>query len=78
MRTHLGLALGLSSLCLALVATPANATVASRATNFLFACDGTNKTTTFTFGGFAVGSTQNVLGGEIALFENRGSFSTSL
>jgi hypothetical protein len=55
-----------------LAATPANATISSRATNFLFACDGTNKTVTFSFPGFAVGSTQEILGGEIALFENRG------
>src|SRR5215208_5150054 len=72
MRRHLRLALGVSSLLFAFVATPANATVASRATNFLFTCDGTNKTLTLTFGGFAPGSTQNVLGGELSIFENRG------
>ena len=72
MRSHLGLALGLSSLCFALVAAPASATVSSRATNFLFPCDGTNRTVTFTFGGFAAGSTQNVLGAELSIFENRG------
>jgi hypothetical protein len=72
MRSHLGFALGLSSLCFALVAAPANASVSSRAANFLFPCDGTNRTVTFTFGGFAAGSTQNILGGELSIFENRG------
>ncbi|MFL4971240.1 MAG: hypothetical protein ACJ8FP_12335 [Xanthobacteraceae bacterium] len=72
MRSHMGLALGLSSLCLALVAAPANATVSSRASNYLFLCDGTNKTITLTFSGFTAGSTVNILGGELSLFENRG------
>src|SRR5215211_2915437 len=72
MRSQMGLALGLSSLCLALVAAPANATVSSRATNYLFLCDGTNKTVTLTFGGFTAGTTVNILGGELSLFENRG------
>jgi hypothetical protein len=73
MRRHIGFALAFSSLWFAFVATPANATVTSRASTFLFTCDGSNKTVTFNFGGFAVGSTQLVLGGELAIFENRGA-----
>jgi hypothetical protein len=72
MTSQLRTLLGLSVLGFAFVATPANATIASRATNFLFACDGLNKTVTFSFPGFTAGTTQNILGGEIALFENRG------
>jgi hypothetical protein len=72
MRSHMRLTMGLSLLCLAFAATPGNATISSRSANYLFLCDGTNKTITLTFGGFAVGSTVNIVGGELSLFENRG------
>ena len=62
---------GVSAMCLALAATSAEAG-SSRAANFAFACDGTNKAVTLSLGGFPASSAQFFLGGEIVLFENNG------
>jgi hypothetical protein len=71
MRNHLRTALWLSAFCCGLAASSANASE-SRNTNFLFACDGTNKTLTFTFGALGNSVTRFIQGSEISLFENRG------
>jgi hypothetical protein len=72
MYARLRLALGLSALCFGLAVMPAHATVSSRTANFLFTCDGTNKTVPVPAGGFAPGSAQNILGARIILFESNG------
>jgi hypothetical protein len=72
MRNSAPLVLGLSALGLGLAVSSADAGITSRVTNFLFTCDGTNKTINITATGFAANSTQGVLGAEITLFENRG------
>ena len=71
MPSKLRLAIALSALGLGLAMMPANAG-SSRATNFLFTYDGTNKTISLNLSGFPAGSTQFILGGEVTLFENNG------
>jgi hypothetical protein len=71
MWTRLPLVVGLSALGFGLAMMPANAAT-SRVNNFLFACDGTNKTINITASGFPPNSNQFILGGEVTLFENRG------
>ena len=63
--------LGVSAFCFGLAATTAN-TAESRNGNFLFTCDGTNKTTTFTATGLGVSIARFIQGAEVTLFENRG------
>ena|SRR2546423_5277436 len=71
MSSHLRTALGVSAF-VGLAATAANA-AESRNTNFLFTCDGTNKTINFvTTGGLGNSVTRLIQGAEISLFENRG------
>jgi hypothetical protein len=60
-----------SSFLLCLAVMPANAG-SSRSANFLFTCDGTNKTIFLNLGGFPANTAQFILGGEVTLFENRG------
>jgi hypothetical protein len=71
MGTRLPLIVGLSALGLEFAMMPANAG-SSRVTNFLFTCDGTNKTINITASGFPANSNQFILAGEVTLFENRG------
>jgi hypothetical protein len=70
MLRHLRTVLGVSAFCFGLAATAANASE-SRNTNFLFTCDGTNKTINFT-SGLGNNVTRLIQGAEISLFENRG------
>jgi hypothetical protein len=70
MSNHLRRALALSALCFGLAAAPANA-LTSRSTNFLFGCEGLAKHVNLNFGNFGVGSAQEVLGAQIALFDNK-------
>jgi len=72
MRNRAPLVLGLAAFGLGLAVSSADAGITSRVTNFLFTCDGTNKTINLNATGFAANSTQGVLGAEITLFENRG------
>jgi hypothetical protein len=71
MLTHLRTVLGISALCFGLAATAANASE-TRSSTFLFTCDGTNKTTSFTVSGLGNNTTRFVQSAEVALFENRG------
>jgi hypothetical protein len=70
MRNHLRTALWLSAFC-GLAVSSANASE-SRNTNFLFTCDGTNKTISFTASNLGNSVTRFIQGSEISLFENRG------
>ena len=63
--------LGVSAFCLGLAATAANAAETRNGT-FLFTCDGTNKTVTFTFSGLGISVARFIQGAEVTLFENRG------
>jgi hypothetical protein len=56
---------------LGLATMPADAG-SSRSTNFLFTCDGSNKTINVNVGGFPAASNQFPLGAEVTLFENNG------
>jgi hypothetical protein len=71
MLPNLKTILGMSALCVGLAATTANA-AETRNGNFLFTCDGTNKTTTFTFSGLGISVNRFIQGAEVTLFENRG------
>jgi len=69
--THLRTVLCVSALSFGLAATAANASE-TRNTNFLFACDGTNKTITFSATGLGNAASRFIQGAEISLFENHG------
>ena len=71
MLPNLKTILGMSALCVGLAATTANA-AETRNGNFLFTCDGTNKTTTFTASGLGNSVNRFIQGAEVTLFENRG------
>jgi hypothetical protein len=71
MRSRLQTVLGLAAFCFGFAATSAQA-LESRNTNFLFMCDGTNKTINFNAGTLGVSITRFVVGVELSLFENRG------
>jgi hypothetical protein len=71
MLRHLRTVLSISAFCVGLAATAANA-AETRNGNFLFTCDGTNKTTTFTATGLGASVNRFIFGAEITLFENRG------
>jgi hypothetical protein len=61
---------GFSALFFGFTTEPANATT-SRSGTFLFSCKGQQASVTLKLDGFANSSSQIVLGGEIALFENK-------
>jgi len=63
--------LGVAAVGLGLAVTPANA-VQSRISNFLFACDGTNKTVVFTASTLPASTNLLVVATELVLFENQG------
>jgi hypothetical protein len=63
---------GLAALCFGLAALSAAAATSSRIGSFVLACDGSNKTVTLNATGFPAGIPVLVIGGEVALFENRG------
>jgi hypothetical protein len=71
MSNHLRTVLGVSAFCFGLAATAANA-AETRNTNFLFTCDGTNKTITVTLANLGNSTTRFVQAAELILFENRG------
>jgi hypothetical protein len=70
MWKRLQFTLALSALCVGLAVIPANASVFSRSANFLFACDGANKTVLFTLSGLGASQNRGIVGSQIALFEN--------
>jgi len=72
MMIHVRSILGVSVFCVALGVAPASASTISRVANFLFQCDGTNKTVTMNATGFLPGVAQFIVGAEVTLFENRG------
>jgi hypothetical protein len=61
---------GLLALFFGFTMEPANA-LTSRSGTFLFSCKGQQSTVTLKFDGFPNSSSQIVLGGELALFENK-------
>jgi hypothetical protein len=69
MSSTLRLVVGLFGLGLATMPADAGS---SRSANFLFACDGTNKTANLSLSGFPANTAQFILGGEVTLFENTG------
>jgi hypothetical protein len=71
MLRHLRTVLGVSAFCFGLAATSATA-AESRVGNFLFTCDGSNKTINFTAANLGNNVTRFVQGADISLFENRG------
>ena len=71
MSSHLRTVLGVSAFCFGLAATAANA-ADTRNANFLFTCDGTNKTITFTAATLGNSTTRFIQSAEVSLFENRG------
>jgi hypothetical protein len=71
MWSHLRTVLGVSAFCFGLAATTANA-AETRNLNFLFACDGTNKTINFNATALGVSVNRFIQSAEVSLFENRG------
>jgi hypothetical protein len=66
-----------SLVCCGLAVTSVNASE-SRNTNFLFACDGQNKTVTFTASNLGNNVTRFIQGAEISLFENRSAITNGV
>ena len=71
MNGRLRTLLGISALCLGFAAGSAQA-AESRTSNFLFACDGTNKHLTITVTGLGASTTRFIQSASIVLFQNNG------
>ena len=63
--------LAISAVCFGLTSGLANASE-TRQSNFLIACDGTNKVVNLTFTGLGTAATRFVQSAEISIFENNG------
>jgi len=70
MWSRLGTFLASSALSIGVAVTSVNASE-SRNTNFLFTCDGQNKTITFTASNLGNNANRFIQGAEISLFENQ-------
>ena len=70
MWSRLGTVLASSALSIGVAVTSVNASE-SRNTNFLFTCDGQNKTITFTVSNLGNNANRFIQGAEISLFENQ-------